>query len=196
MRLALYFETRQLFKNHFGITSGMNYFELFEIPVSLTVDQKKVASQYFALQKKYHPDYFTNANEEEQNEALEKSSLINKGFKTLKEPDALIKYVLEIKGLLVEEEKYELPPDFLMEMMELNEALMDDDILNVEETETKIFQLEKTLYAEVQNIVENYNEERTTDAQLLQVKDYYYKRKYLKRILERLGGMRNIASQN
>ena len=122
--------------------------------------------------------------------------MINKGFKTLKDPDDTIKYVLEIKGLLKEEEKYELPPDFLMEMMELNEALMDDDILNMEEVETKIFQLQKSLYTEVQNIIESYSEDTTTEAQLLQVKDYYYKKKYLKRILERLDGMRNIASQN
>ena len=72
--------------------------------------------------------------------------MINKGFKILKDPDKTIKYVLEIKGLLQEEEKYELPPDFLTEMMELNERLMDDDILNIEETETKIFQLQKSLY--------------------------------------------------
>ncbi len=174
----------------------MNYFELFEIPVSLIVDQAKLPTQYFALQKKYHPDFFTNANEEEQNEVLEKSSMINKGFKTLKDPDNTIKYVLEIKGLLQEEEKYELPPDFLMEMMELNEGLMDEDILNIEETETKIFQLQKSLYSEVQNIIEDYSEDRTTEAQLLLVKDYYYKKKYLKRILERLDGIRNIASQN
>ncbi len=174
----------------------MNYFELFEIPVSLVVDQSKLSSQYFALQKKYHPDYFTNASEEEQNEVLEKSSMINKGFKTLKENDNTIKYVLEIKNLLQEEEKYELPPDFLMEMMELNEGLMDEDVLNIEETETKIFQLQKTLYDGVQNIIENYSDETTTEGQLLQVKDYYYKKKYLKRILERLDGMRNIASQN
>ena len=174
----------------------MNYFELFEIPVSLIVDQSKLSSQYFALQKKYHPDFFTNADEQEQNEVLEKSSMINNGFKILKDPDDTIKYVLELKGLLKEEEKYELPPAFLMEMMELNEALMDDDILNMEEVETKIFQLQKTLYTEVQNIIESYREDTTTEAQLLQVKDYYYKKKYLKRILERLDGMRNIASQN
>ena len=171
----------------------MNYFELFELPVSLVVDQKKLSSQYFALQKKYHPDFFTNSTEQEKDEVLEKSSMVNKGFKTFKDPDSTIKYVLELKGLLQEEEKYELPPDFLMEMMELNESLMDDDILNIEETETKIFQLQKTLYDEVQTIIEDYTEDRTTEAQLLQVKDYYYKKKYLKRILERLDGMRNIA---
>lgn len=172
----------------------MNYFELFEIPVSLIVDQSKLSSRYFALQKKYHPDFFTNASAEEQDEVLEKSSRINKGFKILKDPDSTIKYVIEIKNLLKEEEKYELPPDFLMEMMELNEGLMDEDILNVEETETKIFQLQKTLYDEVQNIIEDYSEDRTTEAQLLQVKDYYYKKKYLNRILERLNGMREESN--
>ncbi len=78
-------------------------------------------------------------------------------------------------------------------MMELNEALMDDDILNIEEVETKIFQLQKALYDDIQNIIENYTEDTTTEPQLLQVKDYYYKKKYLRRILERLEGMSNIA---
>ncbi len=173
----------------------MNYFELFEIPVSLITDQNDLSAKYFALQKKYHPDFFAQAGEDEQAKMLEKSSMINKGFKVLKDPDATIKYVLEIKGLLQEEEKYELPPDFLMEMMELNEGLMDDDILNIEETETKIFQFQKTLYDEVQTIIEDYSEDRTTEAQLLQVKDYYYKKKYLKRILERLDGMRTLSNE-
>ena len=171
----------------------MNYFELFEIPVSLIVDQSKLSTQYFALQKKYQPGFFTNADKEEQAEVLEQSSMINKGFNILKDPDNTIKYVLQIKGLLKEEEKYELPPDFLIEMKELNEALMDDDILIIEEVETKIFQLQKSLYHEVQQTIEGYSDDTIAEAQLLQVKDYYFKKKYLKRILERLEVMRNIA---
>jgi molecular chaperone HscB len=80
--------------------------------------------------------------------------------------------------------------------MELNEMLMEPDVLVVEETETKISHLQTQLYNSVQNIVENFIEDRTTDEQLLVIKDYYFKRKYLKRILERLEGMRNIASQD
>lgn len=174
----------------------MNYFELFEIPVSLTVDKTEVSKKYFELQKKYHPDFFSNAGEQEQSEVLEKSSQINKAYKTFQNDDETIKYVLQLKGLLQEEEKYELPPDFLIEMMELNEMLMDVNDSSVEEMETKISQLQQSLYAQVQTIIEYYNDDRTTDEQLLQVKDYYYKKKYLKRILERLDGIRNIASQN
>ena len=171
----------------------MNYFELFQMPVSLIVDQNKLSSQYAALQKKYDPDLFANADNHEQTEALEKSGMLNKGFNILKDPDNIIKYVLELKGLLKEDEKYELPPDFLTEMMELNEGLMDGDILNIEEVETKIFQLQKSLYHEVQHIIEGFSDDTIIVGQLLQVKDYYYKKKYLKRILERLEGMRNIA---
>ena len=171
----------------------MNYFELFEMPVSLQVDKKYLQKKYFELQKKYHPDFFSNESEEEQADVLEKSSMINKAYKTFQNDDETIKYVLQIKGLLEEEEKYQLPPAFLAEMMELNEALMDVDDSSLGETETKISQLEKHLYDTVQNIIEYYNEENTTNEQLLQVKDYYYKKKYLKRILERLEGMRNIA---
>ena len=171
----------------------MNYFELFEIPVSLQVDTSVTAKKYFELQRKYHPDFFSNATEAEQAEVLEKSSDINKAYKVFTNPDETIRYFLEIKGLMGDEDKYQLPPDFLMEMMELNEALMENDDSSFEETETKITQLEKHLYDEVQNIVEYYHENNTTAEQLELVKDYYFKRKYLRRILERMEGMRNIA---
>lgn len=174
----------------------MNYFELFEIPVSLTVDENIIRNKYLALQKKYHPDFFSNESDEAQAAVLEKSSLINKGYKTFQNADETIKYVLQLKNLLEEEEKYQLPPDFLMEMMELNEALIDTDETTISEAQINIQVLEKQLYNAVQNIVENYDDERTTAEQLLQVKDYYYKKRYLNRILERLDGMRNIASQN
>ena len=65
--------------------------------------------------------------------------------------------------------------------------------MNIEEAETKIFQLQKSLYHEVQHIIEGYSDDTITEGQLLQVKDYYYKKKYLEGILERLEGMRNIA---
>ena len=171
----------------------MNYFELFEMPVSLQVDKKYLQDKYFALQKKYHPDFFSNESEEDQADVLEKSSSINRAYKTFQNDDETIKYVLQLKELLEEEEKYQLPPEFLVEMMELNEALMEVDDSSLEETETKINQLEKHLYDKVHNIIEYYNEDTTTNEQLLQVKDYYFKKKYLKRILERLEGMRNIA---
>lgn len=173
----------------------MNYFELFELPVSLQVDKKELNTKYIALQKQYHPDFFSKSDAAEQEEMLQKSSLINRGYKVFSNEDDTIKYVLELKGLLTENEKYDLPPDFLMEMMDINETLTEPQDSEMEEMETKISQMENQLYQSVQNVIENYNDDITTNEQLLVVKDYYYKKKYLRRILERLNGMRNIASQ-
>ena len=159
----------------------MNYFELFEIPVSFKVDKASLARKYFELQKKYHPDFFLQGTEFEQAEALERSSQVNRALNIFKSEQDTIKYVLQLKGLLEEEEKYQLPPDFLMEMMDLNEELSDNP-------QPEINELVKILYAGVSPLIENYNEATTSTADLLKIKEYYYKKKYLQRILDRMGG--------
>jgi molecular chaperone HscB len=173
----------------------MNHFELFEIPVQLKVDAAIMKKKFYELSRRYHPDFFSQSTEAEQSEVLEISSQLNKAWKTFQQPDDTIKYVLQLKGLLEEEEKYELPPPFLMEMMEINEELMEaqenPDHLPV--LHKRIAQLEEELYEPVKPIIEQYKEGITTEKELLQVKDYYFRKKYLHRILDKMDAMRNIA---
>ncbi|MGE5106354.1 MAG: iron-sulfur cluster co-chaperone HscB C-terminal domain-containing protein [Sphingobacteriales bacterium] len=163
----------------------MNYFELFEIPVSLKVDAGKLAKKYFELQKKFHPDYYSKESPEVQADILEKVAQINKAFKTFKSPDETIKYVLMEKGLLEEEEKYQLPPGFLMEMMDLNEQIAEalaDGGENLSLIKDGLAGTETEIYFPVREIVENYKESITSTDELLKVKEYYYKKKYLNRL--------------
>lgn len=165
----------------------MNYFELFDIPVQLKVNTALLSKKFFEMSKQFHPDYFANENDEVQAEALEKSALLNKAWKTFQNPDGTIKYVLQEKGLLEEEEKYELPPDFLMEVLEINEALMDADEPDVViRLKSTIGNLQSGIYEPVKEVVENYKDGVTTEKELLQVKQYYYKKKYLDRINRQL----------
>jgi len=169
----------------------MNYFELFEIPVQLRVDKASLPRKYFELSRKYHPDFFVNGSGEEQTLALERSALLNKAFKTFQNPDETIKYVLQLKGLLEEEEKYELPPDFLMEVLEINEKLMElgENKSLLPNIELRITELQAEIYEPVKKIVEHYQEGAISEKELLQVKGYYYKKKYLDRIRKQLNGM-------
>ena len=96
----------------------MDYFELFNIPLSLFVDASSIKKRFYELSRKYHPDFFSNTSEEEQSEALEMSAMLNKALKVFSTPEETIKYVLQLKGLLEAEEKYQLPPDFLMDVMD------------------------------------------------------------------------------
>jgi molecular chaperone HscB len=166
-----------------------NYFDLFEMPVKLVVDKREAHRRFIELSRKYHPDYFAQENEEMQAEMLEVSADLTKGLKIFQKPDETIKYVLQLKGLLEEEEKYALPPAFLMEMMEVNEALMEvDDEAGKAGIEKQIDNLQNDIYEPVKGIVEGYQEGDTTEEELLQVKAYYYKKKYLDRIRQQLAG--------
>jgi molecular chaperone HscB len=168
----------------------MNYFELYDLPVAFQLDTALVKQRFLALSRKYHPDFFAQADAKEQAAMLEMSSLVNKAYKVFQQPDETMKYVLQLKGLLAEEEKYQLPPDFLMEMMELNEQLMDAqleaDTVVIEAMKQQINAVQAQIYAPVKTIIEGFDAVTTTEEALLQVKEYYFKKKYLSRILEGL----------
>lgn len=166
----------------------MNYFEIFGFPVQLKVDKTDLPRRFFELSRKFHPDFYANATPAEKEKALEITASLNKAFKTFQNEDDTIKYVLQLKGLLEEEEKYQLPPDFLMEVLEINEKVMDaedDPDLKVNLL-SAIDSLQSDIYAPVKEIIEHYQDGVTTEKELLQVKEYYYKKKYLTRIRKEL----------
>jgi molecular chaperone HscB len=159
----------------------MYYYELFGIPVGFNIDQKALNRAYIQLQKKYHPDFFGQASEEDRGFALEQSSLVNKAYKTLKDPDLTIQYFLQQKQLIAEGEQYKLPPQFLMEVMELNEMKMDGAA--PEEVKEKALEMESALFSEIRDLLENYDDHQATEPDWLRIKDYYYKKKYIDRLL-------------
>ncbi len=161
----------------------MNYFELFALPVAPVVDKEVLSAKYFSLQKSNHPDFFTQASESDQADALQQSADINKAFTIFQNDDKTIEYFLLLQDVITPDEKYQLPQDFLMEMMEINETLPEKDGV---ELAAEMAAIEKPLLDEIQPILEK-NSRSYDAAELEKLKAYYYKKKYLKRILERLG---------
>ena len=167
----------------------MNYFELFEIPVQFRPDPVFLKKKFYELSRKYHPDFHSQADGSRQAEALETSSMVNKAYKTFQDEDATIRYILNLHGLIEEEEKYELDKGFLMEVLELNELLMEadtGDVSAMKEIRQKTEGLNNELYNDIKPILDGYQEGDTSKERLLQVKDYYFKKKYLQRILDKL----------
>lgn len=168
-----------------------NYFELYDLPVSFRPDAAGVKSKYYELSRKYHPDRFTLANDEEQADALHKSSLNNEAYKILKDEYATMAYILKLKGVLEDEEKYSLPPDFLMEMMEVNEAVSDyEDQPENEEMLANSKNILNSLLSdweqETTPLTTDYIDNNATEELLLKIKEQYFRKKYLLRIKERL----------
>ena len=97
-------------------------------------------------------------------------------------------YILELKGELTEGEKYQLPQDFLLEMMEVNEALMelefDANEQQIKEASNKVKALEDALDFELDLQTEAFTNAIESDQNLIlkQTKDIWYRKKYLLRI--------------
>jgi molecular chaperone HscB len=158
----------------------MNYFELFEFDIAPVIDKDLLMKKYLFLQKKFHPDNFSLSNEFEQSESLEMSAKINKAIAVFKSELETVGYFLEIKGLITDNEKYQLPSAFLMEMMEVNEQIDEGDF-----DETELANFQKKMDEEIEFVMQKSPSE-LSEGELLLIKEFYYKKKYLKRILDRL----------
>lgn len=168
----------------------LNYFELYGIPLSFRPDIAAVKRQYYALSKKYHPDFFANKSDKEQEEALEMSTENTKAYQTLSNRKEVFPYVLGLLGIIEEGEQYALPPSFLMEMMEVNEVLMDlqfdanPELLKKIIAQVKSF--EEDLETELNALTEEFDqsEDHQKQVKLEKIKDLYYRAKYLARLNE------------
>lgn len=169
----------------------MNYFEFFSIPVSFRVDEAQLRRLFYQNSKKYHPDFHSLASADTQEEMLRLSTLNNEAFQTLSDPDRRMRYLLEIKGLLQEEGQQQVPQDFLAEMMDINEALLelelDYDPERFEQTAQAIAQLERALDEAIEPVLERYADDAEHSREdLLRVRDYFLKKRYLLRVREKL----------
>lgn len=168
-----------------------NYFELYDMPVSFTPDAAAVKKKYYELSRRYHPDRYTMAEAEERATALRMAALNNDAYKVLNSADATMAYILKLNGLLEEEEKYNLPPSFLMEMMELNEAVseyeMEPDNESMRQQAIQMMQNQQRAWAAAASpLLQRFEGGDTSKELLLEIKDYYFRRKYLLRIQQRI----------
>ncbi len=166
----------------------MDIYTLYNITPAPLIDKIAVKKKYLELSRIHHPDFADSSDEQSMNAALEYSSNINKAYKIFNNASLSIQYYLQFKQVIVEDEKYPLPPDFLMDMMDINEELEEAKSSNDEhaigEIRNKIEAIETELLQEVSAILNNHNEETIDSKSLDQLKAYYYKKKYIHRILD------------
>ncbi len=172
-----------------------NYFTHFGLEPGFNIDEGQLKKKFLELSRTYHPDFHTHLSEEEQTDVLELSSYTNLAFKTLKNKDARMKYLLGLHKVDFAEGNQFLPQEFLMEMMDFNEKLMeaqmDMDEKVVSELKEELKDIENGLLGEVQELMDGYEASKISEADLKKLKDYYFKKKYLLRIHENLDKFAN-----
>lgn len=170
-----------------------NYFAFYDLPEAFLLDEAALKSKYYQLSRELHPDFHAQDTPAAQAEALRLSTLNTDAYRTLAHSDQRMAYLLAQHGLLEEgSAQNQLPADFLMEVMDLNEQLMElgmaADPAATAQLDAEVTALANTLDAGIQPVLAGYAQLPADHrpAALTQVKTYYLKKRYLLRLRQQL----------
>lgn len=101
-----------------------NHFELFGLAPAFAVEGEALERSYREIQAQVHPDRFAHAGDAERRASLQWTTRVNEAFQILKNPVTRARHLLELHGVDVAfETNTAMPAEFLMQQMELREAL-------------------------------------------------------------------------
>ena len=101
----------------------MNYFELFSISATFSINESLLSETYRELQKNYHPDKFAMCSDSDRLIAMQKSTEINDAYQTLKNSCLRAEYLLSLAGYDLELQKTLQDTSFLIQQMQWREKL-------------------------------------------------------------------------
>ncbi|MGF1725090.1 co-chaperone HscB [Photobacterium nomapromontoriensis] len=148
----------------------MNHFELFGLPFQFQLDGSLLATQFRELQRRFHPDNFATASERDRLMSVQKAAQINDAYQILKNPISRAEYMLSEREMDIRGEQKTLQdPSFLMQQMELREALEEipdapDPDAALIDFEQQVLALYKTQLAELEQLLLDERWETAADA--------------------------------
>ncbi|KAL4227390.1 hypothetical protein ACF0H5_012832 [Mactra antiquata] len=119
------------------VPSDMTFFQVMKCNETFNIDVQLLSELHKDLQRKLHPDRYSQKSKEERLLAEQQSAFINKAYNTLLKPLSRGLYLLELHNDPIEESNSDVDPEFLMEVMEVNEDIAEastdmDALLKVE----------------------------------------------------------------
>ncbi|XP_030647728.1 iron-sulfur cluster co-chaperone protein HscB [Chanos chanos] len=103
-----------------------SYFEVMNCEQKFALDTQKLQRRYLELQRTLHPDNFSQKTPREQEYSENQSALVSRAYRTLLKPLSRGLYMLELRGLRLEEgTDAGADPELLLEVMEINEKLAE-----------------------------------------------------------------------
>jgi molecular chaperone HscB len=103
---------------------NQSHFALFGLPERFALDRARLDGAYREVLGEVHPDRFARAGAADQRVALQWATRANEAYRTLRDDVARARYLCELRGIaLAVETNTAMPAAFLVEQMELREAL-------------------------------------------------------------------------
>lgn len=103
--------------------TAFNAFEQFGLPSALELDEPSLRARYDLLRVEFHPDRFASASPLERRLAVQRAADINAAFNVLHDPLSRAQHFFALRGIALDEAQTLQDGEFLMQQMELREAL-------------------------------------------------------------------------
>ena len=101
-----------------------DHFALFGLPPRFSIDRAALDAAFRAMQSEVHPDKFAHADAATQRQAVERATLVNEAYQTLKAPVARGAYLLRQAGIEpFDPANTRMSSAFLMQQIEWREQL-------------------------------------------------------------------------
>ena len=103
-----------------------DHFALLGLPRRYTLDGTDLERRYRDVQSRVHPDKHAHLGDADRRQAMQWATQVNAAYQTLKNPLARGRYLLELAGHDPQvEHNTAMPTEFLVEQMELREAVAE-----------------------------------------------------------------------
>ena len=168
----------------------LKYFEVLDIPFSFRPDLSRVKKNFYQLSRALHPDFYSLDSDSLRSASELRAGDLNIAYETISHPEKRLKYILTEFGLLSQDENKSLDSEFLMEMMDINEELldlqMDFDSEAQQSLSQKVGSFQKMLNEALEDAYDKYESSDNTEIHLENILDIYLKSRYLLRIRENI----------
>src|SRR5690349_4316257 len=104
---------------------GTDYFTALGLPKKLAIDREDLERRYYELSRRFHPDFFQTASSRERLVSLENSALVNKAYRTLRDPVTRAEYLVKLESGAAADIPSQAPQALFEEILELNELLSE-----------------------------------------------------------------------
>jgi molecular chaperone HscB len=182
-----------------------NFFQFFGLEPKLRVDAETLQKRFYELSRQWHPDRFGRKSPTEQAEALEATSILNDGYRTLKDPVKRAEYLLKEEGFPIGEQRSkDVPPELLEEVFELNMMLEElksgdtDARGQLESARVNFAKLQKDVDHQLENLFGKFDaaapESEDAKQALHEVRGLLNRRRYIDNLLRDVDRALNPAA--
>jgi len=89
------------------------------------IDEAALTQRYYDLSRRLHPDLYQTGTTEEKDASLKNTVLLNRAYRTLRDPVARGQYWLELQGEALGKENNRVPPTLAALVFEVQEKLAE-----------------------------------------------------------------------